>query len=350
MSDSSVARTTDGAAGPEHTPAGQALERMLARQPQALREIAGRDVGEAAARLRGAQRIAFVGTGTSFHAAQLAAWMFDGHATMRARAVEAVRFAAAAAAIDPEEAVVVITHTGETAFAAQARHRVLGTGAPLVSITGPAVEWPEAITTPVREEAETYTVSYTAALAVLARLGEALGATGPGPDGLPAVADRVQEILADPQIAHVPIPARALALVGYGPNAITAREGALKLREGARMLCEGFDAERLLHGFAVPYGPADGLVLIEPEADPDGLVAALGTAAAQERIPVSAVREPAAANATAAGAGLVLAQIPVTVRLQCLAARFAALRGTDPDVAITGAWAEPRLWGLGAPA
>jgi glucosamine--fructose-6-phosphate aminotransferase (isomerizing) len=333
---------------PDRPAAGHALSRMLARQPEVLREIALRDLGAEAARLRGAQRIAFVGTGTSFHAAQLAAWMFDGHGSIRARAVEAVRFAGADA-VDPAEAVVIITHTGETAFACRARHRVLAAGAPLVSVTGPAVDWPEAIVTPVREAAETYTVSYTAALAVLARLGEALGVTGPGPEGLAAVADRVQAILADPQIAHVPVPARALALVGCGPSAITAREGALKLREGARMLCEGFDAERLLQGFAVPYGPADGLVLIDPETDPDGLVAALGEAAAQERIPVSTVHEPAPANVTASGAGLVIAQIPLTVRLQCLAARFATLRRTDPDVAITGAWAQPGLWALGAP-
>src|SRR3712207_7174955 len=33
---------------------------------------------------------------------------------------------------------------------------------------------------------------------------------------------------------------------------VTAREGALKLREAARRLAEGFDAEYLLHGSAVP--------------------------------------------------------------------------------------------------
>ncbi|HEV2635749.1 MAG TPA: hypothetical protein VGX23_11420 [Actinocrinis sp.] len=39
----------------------------------------------------------------------------------------------------------------------------------------------------------------------------------------------------------------------------------------------------------------------------------------------------------------------MTVRLQLLASRFAALRRQDPDVAIVGAWAEPDLWRIGGP-
>jgi glucosamine--fructose-6-phosphate aminotransferase (isomerizing) len=44
-----------------------------------------------------------------------------------------------------------------------------------------------------------------------------------------------------------------------------------------------------------------------------------------------------------------LAQIPMTVRLQLLAENFARLRHQDPDVAIVGAWDEPALWRMGSP-
>ena len=44
-----------------------------------------------------------------------------------------------------------------------------------------------------------------------------------------------------------------------------------------------------------------------------------------------------------------LAQIPLTVRLQLLAARFAAERGQNPDVVITGKWNDPELWSIGSP-
>jgi glutamine---fructose-6-phosphate transaminase (isomerizing) len=44
-----------------------------------------------------------------------------------------------------------------------------------------------------------------------------------------------------------------------------------------------------------------------------------------------------------------LAQIPLTVRLQLLALRIAVERGQDPDTVIVGAWADPATWAIGAP-
>ena len=43
-----------------------------------------------------------------------------------------------------------------------------------------------------------------------------------------------------------------------------------------------------------------------------------------------------------------LAQIPLTVRLQLLALRIAVERG-HPDTVIVGAWADPATWAIGAP-
>jgi glucosamine--fructose-6-phosphate aminotransferase (isomerizing) len=45
----------------------------------------------------------------------------------------------------------------------------------------------------------------------------------------------------------------------------------------------------------------------------------------------------------------VLAQIPLTVRLQKLASDLADARGVDPDTVIAGGWAGDRLWAAGAP-
>ena len=230
----------------------------------------------------------------------------------------------------PGDALIVITHTGETAYAISARAAALAAGIPVLSITGTGVDWPEAIHTVPKEEAETYTVSYTAAVAVLARLAGHAGAADGSPEALRRAAAQVRGVLADPGIDGVPVPARSLAIVGCGPWGITAREGALKLREGARMLAEGFDTELFLHGNAVPFTAADGVLLLEPGADPDGLTAAVGAAAAAEGIPVAALA------AAEGGLSPVLAQFPMTVRVQLLAERFAALRGTDPDTVITG--------------
>ena len=47
-----------------------------------------------------------------------------------------------------------------------------------------------------------------------------------------------------PGVIDVPVPDRALAIVGPGPWSVTAREGALKIREASHVLAEGFDPER----------------------------------------------------------------------------------------------------------
>ncbi len=196
-----------------------------------------------------------------------------------------------------------------------------------------------------KEQSETYTVSYTAALTVLAGLAHRLGAADYGPEQLHRTAEAIREAGRDPGLDAVALPARALAVIGAGPWGVTAREGALKVREAARILAEGYESELYLHGSAVPFGAADGLLLLEPGADQDGLTAALGAAAAAEGITVGTL------SATGAAAELppVLAQLPLTVRLQLLAGHWAELRHQNPDVAIVGAWAKTELWGLGAP-
>jgi glucosamine--fructose-6-phosphate aminotransferase (isomerizing) len=320
-----------------------ALLRMIGQQGDALDRMAGLDVAGPAGVLAAAARIVLVGTGTSLHAAELGAMMLDA-AGRDARWYPAATWARWSTGPRPGDALLVLSHTGETAYAARARADALAAGVPVVSVTGAGRGWPEAIETVAPDESHTYTVSYTATVAVLARLAHELGAADGSPGQVAQAAVAVRRACADPGTEEVAVPARSLAIAGCGPWGITAREGALKIREGARMLAEGFDTDRLLHGGAVPLTAADGLVLLEPAADPDGLTAALGSAAEAEGVPVSVL-------AAADGERLppLLAQIPMTVRLQVLAERLARLRRQNPDVAIVGAWDEPALWQMGAP-
>jgi len=320
-----------------------ALLRMIGQQGDALDRMAGLDVTRPAGILAAAGRIVLVGTGTSLHAAELGAMMLDA-AGRDARWYPAATWARWSTGPRPGDALLVLSHTGETAYAARARADALAARVPVVSVTGAGRGWPEAIETVAPDESHTYTVSYTATLAVLARLAHELGAADGSPGQLAQAAAAVRRACTDPGTEDVAVPARSLAIAGCGPWGITAREGALKIREGARMLAEGFDTDRLLHGGAVPLTAADGLVLLEPAADPDGLTAALGSAAEAEGVPMSVL-------AAADGDRLppLLAQIPMTVRLQLLAERLARLRRQNPDVAIVGAWDEPALWQMGAP-
>jgi glucosamine--fructose-6-phosphate aminotransferase (isomerizing) len=90
----------------------------------------------------------------------------------------------------------------------------------------------------------------------------------------------------------------------------------------------------------VPLGEHDGLLLLG--ADEDGLASELGRAARAEGVAVAELEQPEPADE-------LMAQIPLTVRLQLLALRRAEGGGHDPDTVITGAWATDALWNAGAP-
>src|SRR5207247_256634 len=114
-----------------------------------------------------------------------------------ARPASPAAFARLRPSPDPSDAIVLITHTGETAFARAVRQRALQDGCPLVSITGVGVGWDEALEVAPREVSETYTARYTAALLALARLSGALGAGEFNDNTLGATVDAVGVALED---------------------------------------------------------------------------------------------------------------------------------------------------------
>jgi glucosamine--fructose-6-phosphate aminotransferase (isomerizing) len=167
-----------------------------------------------------------------------------------------------------------------------------------------------------------------------------LGAESLSPDAIARVPRAVADAIENPGIDRIVAPRRLLVLFGEGPASVTAREGALKLREASRFPAEGYDVEYLLHGSAVPLDGDDHLVALSPP-DTDGLVRAVANAAEREGIRVTTLVETADLPP-------LLAQIPLTVRLQMLALRFAEARGQNPDRVITGAWGDAGLWGIGS--
>jgi len=315
------------------------LSRTIESQADLLEPVLELDLTSAIDRLQEAQQIWLVGTGSSQHAAELGVQMFEA-AGRRARGSSAASFVRFGATLAQTDAVVVISHTAKTAFARSARDLVKAADASLISITGFDSGWSEAIENVPRERSETYTASYTATLLVLARLSVALGAKAIDAAALDTIPHRVREAVRSSGTTQIEIPERLLVIAGVGPYAVTAREGALKMREAASMISEGFEAEYLLHGSAVPLGDKDSLVLLQPDADPDRLLIAIGDAASSEGVTVASIAEPAGLDSS-------LVQIPLTVRLQILASRFAQARGTNPDEAIVGAWGADALWKLG---
>jgi glucosamine--fructose-6-phosphate aminotransferase (isomerizing) len=312
-----------------------ALDETIHAQAEQLEALLAADLADAPGQLAGARHIWLIGTGTSQHAAELGALMFS-EAEIPVTWHSGAGFASAAPRLSGEDAVVVISHTAETLFARRARERAQQAGARLVSITGRRRGWPEAIETVEPERAETYTASYLTALLVLARLASAAGMARFTPSQLDALPRLVAGAL-DAGAPRIESPERLLVVIGAGPGAVTAREGALKLREAARLAAEGYEAEYLLHGNAVPLDLRDGLIVLAPATDPEGHVELIAQAGRREGLAVTDLREPS-------GVDPVLAQLPMTVSLQLLAAKLAAQGGQDPDEVIVGAWADPRLW------
>jgi glutamine---fructose-6-phosphate transaminase (isomerizing) len=260
------------------------LERAIRAQPAELRRLAALDLRAQAEPLAAGERVWLVGTGTSLHAAELGAAML-ARAGIDARFASSMEFARWAP-FRRGDAVIVLTHTGETAYARASRKRALDAGAATLSITATGVGWPEAVETGERERSHTYTRSYSSALCVLCLIAGELGAEGLGPGAVEAAAAATEAAIEDPGIEAVPAPARLLVLTGSGPGAVTAREGALKLREAARLPAEGLDAEFLLHGSAVPLGADDALVVLGGERDDDAFLSRLAGPARAAGVPV----------------------------------------------------------------
>ena len=317
-----------------------ALSETIAAQADLLESVLALPLDDAAERIAHARRIWLVGTGTSQHAAELGALMFS-LAQRDARWSSSAAFCGAPPALSADDAVVIISHTTTTAFARQARAYALDTEAAVVSITAQGRGWPEAVEAAPLERAETYTASYLAALLVLARLSVAGERPAFDERQLSELPARVRAAAQAPVVLDAP-PERLIVLAGAGPAAVTAREGALKLREAARLTAEGYEAEYLLHGVAVPLGLGDALLAVQPADDQFGMLELLAAAAASEGLEVRTVDEPG-------GLHPVLAQLPLTVRLQRLASELADKRGVDPDTVILGGWADDRLWAAGAP-
>ena len=319
-----------------------ALERQIRSQPQELDRLATHHLGhDVVERLAQCRRIWLVGTGTSFHAAELGAAMLY-EAGRGAQAIPSMQFVNWAPPVDRRDGMVLISHNAglETAYAAAAYRQAKDAGLRVLAITRQGANLPDAVETVPKETSQTYTVSYTAVLLLLARIANALGAESLSPEAIGKVPRAVAEAIEDPGLDRIVAPRRLLVLFGEGPAAVTAREGALKLREASRFPAEGYDVEYLLHGSAVPLGNDDHLVALSPP-DTDGLVRAVGDAAEREGIPVTTLSEPVDLPP-------LLAQIPLTVRLQILALRFAEARGENPDSVITGAWDDEGLWAIGS--
>jgi glucosamine--fructose-6-phosphate aminotransferase (isomerizing) len=181
--------------------------------------------------------------------------------------------------------------------------------------------------TVAQETSPTFTASHLGALSRLAQLAVALGAEL---GQLDAVPDAVATALEASQPAVAP-PERGLEFVGAGPNQWTAAEGALKVREAARLFASGYSLEQLRHGPGFALGPADALICLD------------GGGLAAERLSEVATAVEAHGGAfvyrfAARELGEPLSVFPLTASVQRIACELAVQVDSDPDDVSSPEW------------
>jgi len=231
-------------------------DQHILQQPDAVEEIL---INRSVPALDANRPIVLVGIGTSWHAAQTAAsWIRQ----LSGRAIDVTAFTANDYVLfEPPRAddqVIVISHRGTKRYPNAALRKANDAGGVTIAVTGKGDTSPEAdcvIRTCEQEKSATHTVSYTSALAVLAKIViETLGAAAkPLSDALPQVPELMRATIA----LGVPSATTAVMsaepstpglIAGLGLGFTTASEAALKLKEGTYRWFEAMDVEFALHG------------------------------------------------------------------------------------------------------
>jgi glucosamine--fructose-6-phosphate aminotransferase (isomerizing) len=301
------------------------MAKMMARQPEDLRRLLeDREGIEAGAERLAGRRVFVVGTGTSWHAANLGAY-FLRRARVDALSVSAADCAEWGPRPTPADGLVLLSHRGTKRYTREVLERARADGVPTVAIGGVGAPGAD-IETVAQETSGTFTASHLGALSRLAQLAQALGAELGELEAVPAA---VAAALDGPSPA-VELPERGLEFVGAGPNQWTAAEGSLKVRESAHVFAEGLAVEQLLHGPGFALDGRDALVSLDGGGP--------GAPRLAELVNAIESRGTRIYRFSASELGEPLSVFPLTVVVQRIALDFAVQLGTDPDDVRPAEW------------
>ncbi len=291
-------------------------ETMATQAAELRRMLADTGSVEAAAeRLRG-RRLLLVGTGTSWHAANIGAWF------LRAAGVEAWPVPAMDAALHgprpaKDDGLILLSHRGTKLYTSETLERARADGAATATISARGAPGAD-IETVAPERSSAYTASHCGALLRLAQIAVALGADLP----LEAVPDAVAEVVDGPAVGIEP-PRRSMEFIGAGPNQWTAAEGALKVRETAYVAASGMGVEQYLHGPSVAVGGFDTLICLNAGGPGEDRLLAVARSAESCQVPVRVIRADAPNE--------LLSVFPLTAVVQKIALETAERLGMNPD-------------------
>ena len=330
-----------------------AMYQTMHRQPDDLRRLledGWTPAAEAAQRLAPARRVFTIGIGTSYHAALVGAWLLRA-AGSDARAISSFDFGRypESADLGPDDAVVVMAHSGVKTYSNEALARAAAVGATRISVgslTAVHEGSQQVLRTVEREKSAAFTASHLAAMTVLAQVATVLG-EGRGSaaartfrQALGQLSDQVADVLArEDEILPIARNAasRRIYAVGAGPNEATALEAVIKVREAAQGWIDGLAIEQFLHGPLVAINQNDVAVVVNVAGRAAERVAeiarVLDTIGARVWLIGSSVEGLQQADVFGLPAlPELLSPLLTVVPVQILAYHMAVVRGINPDL------------------
>ncbi len=245
----------------------QAIARVIAEERDNTRRLA-----ELA---RDSDRVHIVGIGTSWHASLVGEYLLRTESGRQdARAWNSYEFCDKPPALTEKDAVIVLSHRGTKTYSARALEISSQSGANTGLLTGIGSDARREFANVVVETSQpdpssAFTISHTAALTALIALAvelsgadsrEALSALPEVVEGAISNEDAVREWAAESKDVE------RFYFLGSGPNASTAYEAALKMKEANYTATEGFHLEQYLHG---PFVSTDEGCLVTFIAPPN---------------------------------------------------------------------------------
>lgn len=232
------------------------------------------------------ERVYLFGCGTSYYAAQVGKYYVEHLAHIPAEAVQAFAFATYAepALLGPRTLGVAVSTSGESEAVCDALARARSAGSPTLAVTAHSESSiaraadAVALTGGEDDRVPCKTKSYVQSLVTTSLLAVYL-AEARGRGGVELVANWRREVsraaegarrfLDDGQRQIEELASRFAAapnvfVLGAGPNAGTAEEGALKIIEMAKMYSEARELEDFLHGRLREVDQSTPLFLIAP--------------------------------------------------------------------------------------
>lgn len=326
------------------------LEKEIWEQAGLLRRIAAEGAAQAeelARFLAEARALHFVACGTAYHAALVGRYLLALEAGRAAIVTHAHEFNLFAGLVEPGDAVVAFSQSGETIDVLDAVRAGRARGARLAALVNvPGSTLTREVELPLMlgagpEKSVLSTKTFTAKIAYLLLAVSALaGEPNRHAEALKAAAADIEAMRTDGRldlirdVAHRIVDRDDLFVLGRGLGYPLALEAALKIKEVSYIHAEGLPAGELKHGTIALIEPGTPVIVFTPAgADEASLLSSAGEVKARGAYVIGVGPRghdvfDAHLPVTAEGMAYLLAASPVVQRL---AYELALLRGCDPD-------------------